>query len=103
MSEGEKKEFKHRRHAFLQGGVKQLQQWVVNERGEQVNSSSDEERHPSWNEALIDLAIVASFTVLDDYLDDVVAEQSGTQILWAFVTYVLCFSPLFNHWQVLLR
>jgi hypothetical protein len=66
--------------------------------GNKINKAG--ERHPSWNEALMDLSIVASFSVLDDYLDDKAGENESMTLLWTVYMYFLCFFPLFTHWQV---
>ena len=99
--EGHDENVRRRRTAFLSGGVKQQQHWIVDKSGKTVNSSGKVDRHPSWNEALLDLGIVASFSVLDDFLDDVVSGGNQEKILGAWLIYFLCFYQLFSHWQVI--
>jgi hypothetical protein len=101
--EGHPEHSRRRRTAFLSGGVKQQQHWIVDKSGKTVNSSGQVERHPSWNEALLDLGIVASFSVLDDFLDDIVSKENQRDILGACLVYILCFYQLYTHWQVRLN
>lgn len=92
---------RHSRKKVFSESVTQLQKWVIVD-GKRINSSlSSEERHPGWNEALIDLSIVASFSVLDDFLDDVVSNGNSKTILFAVYTYFLSYYPLFSHWSIL--
>jgi hypothetical protein len=90
---------KRKRLNFFTQSVTQQQHWTIID-GKKVNTANDVERHPSWNEALIDLAIVASFSALDDFIDDVVKEHSSINILYSIYIYFICYYPLFDIWQV---
>jgi hypothetical protein len=91
-----------RYEAVLNGTIHQQQRWEQDiTTGQSVNTSNKTHRHPSWNEALIDLAIVASFSVLDSFLESAVEEGIGLNIVEAAFIYFICYWPLFSHWQVI--
>lgn len=90
-----------RYEAILGGTIHQQQRWERDSlTGQSINSSNKANRHPSWNEALIDLAIVASFSVLDSFLESAVEEGTGLTIFEAAFVYFICYWPLYSHWQV---